>query len=209
MLFAGDARPAGNPDTLVEVRTEERVDVFIFTPSAPENPDVLATGGLRGDRSLITLDLDQEVEACPADGGPCTSIPLREVTLNRAQLVLDPVPVPGGHRPVATPTVQLRRVAEPELGRLAPLGPLVASDTISPSAFEEESEDDFALDVTTALLQFITVQNRAEADGEEVETEMSLALLTSFEVPDLGLLWFERSPRLRVIYTLPLNPALP
>lgn len=209
LLFAGDARPAANPDTLVEVRSEERVDAFIFTPPTPENPEVLVSGGLRGDRSLITLDLDQEVEACPADGGPCTSMPLREVTLNRAQLVLDPVPVPGGHRPVAAPTVQLRRVAEPELGRLAPLGPLVASDTISPSAFQEASEGEFALDVTAALLQFITAQNRAEAEDEEVETEMSLALLTSFEVPDLGLLWFERSPRLRVIYTLPLNPVLP
>ncbi|HEX6927471.1 MAG TPA: hypothetical protein VF167_18755 [Longimicrobiaceae bacterium] len=208
LVFAGDARPAGNPDTLVEVRSEERVDAFIFTPETPENPDVLASGGLRGDRSLVTIRLDQEVEACPEDGGECTVMPLRDITLNRAQLVLQPVPVPGGHRPVATPTVQLRRVAEPHLGRLAPLGPLVASDTISPAALEEGGEE-FTLDLTTALLQFLALQRSAIANGEEPETQMSLALLTSFQVPDLGLLWFERSPRLRVIYTLPLNPALP
>jgi hypothetical protein len=65
------------------------------------------------------------------------------------------------------------------------------------------------MDLTTAVLQFLAEQARAEREGEEVETELSFALLADFEVPDLGLLWFQRSPTLRLVYTLPLNPSLP
>jgi hypothetical protein len=199
LTVALDVRPAGNPDTVVEFRTMEGAQTFIYTPAEPEDAAVLNSGGLRGNRSILTLDLEQEVEACPAGGGACTLLPLSEVTLNRAQLVFDPVPVPGGHRPLVAPRVQLRRIAEPELGRFAPLGTVVASDTISGSAFTEGSDREFALDMTNAVLQYI-------AEGED---EVSLGVLTAFEVPDLGLVWFERSPRLRVIYTLPLNPVLP
>lgn len=199
LTFAGDARPAGKPDTLVELRTMAGVQTFIYNPEAPESPEVIRSGGLTADRTLLTLDLEQTVEACPGSGGPCSQLPLRDVTLNRAQLVFHPVRVPDGHRPLAIPRVQLRKVAEPELGRFAPLGEVLASDTISPAAFASDTEREFALDITSAVLGF-------QADSL---AEVSVMVLTDFAIPDLGLLWFRRSPQLRVVYTLPLNPSLP
>lgn len=207
--FEGDARPAGDADTLVQVRTMEGPQSFVYTPDEPENPDVLASGGLTGSRSVLILDLEQEVEACPEGGGECTSMPLSEVTLNRAQLVLQALPVPGGHRPLATPSVQLRQVAEPELGRYAPLGAALAQDTITPAAFSEEGGGEFTLDLTSALLRYRAEKARAESEGGTVDPELGFAILTTYQVPDIGLLWFDRSPRLRVVYTLPLNPSLP
>ncbi|HEX6068354.1 MAG TPA: hypothetical protein VFZ18_00975 [Longimicrobiaceae bacterium] len=209
LTFEGDAHPSGRPDTVVAVRTSEGPQTFVYTPDTPQSAAVLRAGGLTGDRSLLTLDLEQEVEACPAGGGPCSLVPLSEVTLNRAQLVFEPVQVPDGYRPLATPRVVLRSVAEPELGRFAPLGAVLATDTISPSAFAAGTDREFEMDLTTAVLQFLAEQARAEREGEEVETELSFALLADFEVPDLGLLWFQRSPTLRLVYTLPLNPSLP
>lgn len=210
LTFAADARPATNPDTLVEIRTTlNAAQTFIFSPPEPEDPEVLAAGGLRGDRSILTLDMEHEVEACPSGGGSCSMVALSEVTVNRAQLVFEPVPIPGGHRPIATPRVVLRQVSEPELGRFAPLGAIVAVDSISPSAFEEGAEEEFVLDVTNTVLQYLAAKRAAARDGETIDPERSFALLTEFEVPDLGLVWFRRSPRLRIVYTLPLNPALP
>jgi hypothetical protein len=199
LTFAGDARPSGKPDTVLEVRTMEGIQSFLYNPGTPQSTEVLSSGGLTGDRSVLTLDLEQLVEACPADGGPCSMLPLNEVTLNRASLIFEPVQVPGGHRPVVTPRVQLRRVAEPDLGRYAPLGEVIASDTISPSAFDAGTDRTFELDVSTAILGLLA----------DTASEVTVAVLTDFQTPDLGLLWFRRSPRLRLLYTLRSNPSLP
>lgn len=204
-----DARPAADVDTIIEVRTMEAVQQFLYTAPPERTDEVLVSGGLEGDRSMFTIDLDQDVEACPEDGGACQIVPLRNVTLNRAQLILHPVEVPLGHRPIATPTVQLRAVAEPELGRYAPLGSIIATDTITPSAFAPGTDREFALDISNTVLQRLALQRAAIRDGEEIDMRITFALLTTYQVPDLGLLHFRRSPRMRVIYTLPLDPSLP
>lgn len=208
LSFVANAVPAGMPDTTVEVTAEDGPRQFLFTPQQEEVPNVLESGGFRGDRSILTIDLDQEVEACPEAGGPCTILPLRNVTVNRAQIVLEPLHVPG-FRPLVDPTVQLRRVAEPELGRYAPLGSVIATDTIRATAFAPGTDREFMLDVTGTLLQRLALQRAAIADNEPYDPELHFAILTTHAVPDLGLLRFQRSPRLRVLYTLPLNPALP
>lgn len=209
MTLAVDARPASEADTLIELRTMEAVQQFLYTDEPVAGDDALVTGGLRGDRSLFTLDLAQEVEACPEDGGACRIVPLRDVTVNRAQLVLHPLEVPLGHRPLAVPTVQLRTVAEPELGRFAPLGSVIATDTISPSAFAPGTDREFALDISNTVLQRLAAQRAAIRRGEAFDTRITFALMTTYQVPDLGLLYFRSSPRLRVVYTLPLDPSLP
>ena len=208
LTFVADAVPAGTPDTTVEVTSENGPRQFIFSPQQDAVPGVLESGGFRGDRSILEIDLDQEVEACPEEGGVCSVLPLRNVTVNRAQIVLEPLYVPG-HRPLADPTVQLRRIAEPELGRFAPLGSVLTSDTISASAFAPDTDREVTLDVTATLLQRLAQQRGAIAEGEPYDPKLSFAILTSHAVADLGLLRFQRSPRLRVLYTLPLNPGLP
>lgn len=208
LSFVAEAVPAGAQDTTVEVSSSEGPRQFLFNPAQDDAPDALETGGFRGDRSILVVDLDQDVEACPESGGACTVLPLRNVTLNRAQLVLEPLYVPG-HRPLADPTLQLRRVAEPDLGRFAPLGSLIATDTINASAFAPDTDREYTIDVTATLLQRLGEQRRDVAEDRPVVSELSFAILTSHAVPDLGLLRFQRSPRLRVLYTLPLNPGLP
>src|SRR5690606_11267976 len=112
--------------------------------------------------------------------------------------------------------VQLRRIAEPELGRFAPLGTVAASDTNTPAAFTSGDDREVTLDLTSALLSYFADRARRVREAEEAgvpadlgPAEMSFALMTDFATADLGLLWFRRSPRLRVVYTLPLNPTLP
>ena len=129
--------------------------------------------------------------------------------MNRAQLIFDPVEVPLGHRPIAVPTVQLRAVAEPELGQYAPLGSVIATDTITPSAFASGTDREFALDISNTVLQRLALQRAAIRDGDEVDMSITFALMTTYQVPDLGVLHFRRSPRLRVVYTMPLDPSLP
>ena len=208
LSFVGDAVPAGAQDTTVEVSSSEGARQFVFNPPQDEVPDALESGGFRGDRSILVIDLDQEVEACPEGGGACTVLPLRNVTLNRAQFVLEPMYVPG-HRPLADPTLQFRLVSEPDLGRFAPLGSVIANDTIDAGAFAPGTDREYVIDMTATLLQRLGDQRRAVAEGRPIVSELSFAILTSHAVPDLGLLRFQRSPRLRVLYTLPLNPGLP
>lgn len=197
-------RPAGRTDTLVVAAiVNDGPQTFIFNPQVPTSTSVLRLGGLTGDRSVIRLDLDQTVPSCPpSQGTGCPSVRLRDVTLNNVQLVLDPVQVPSGFRPLAQTRVVLRRVAEPELGRFAPLAEVVAADTVSIGSFGLPNGTPLRLDLTSA------VASRLASDS----TSLTLALLSESVSPgvvDFGMLWFDRRPRLRLVYTMPLRPELP
>src|SRR5690606_27857899 len=119
---------------------------------------------------------------------------------NRAQLIFQPVRVPGGYRPLSMPRVVLRRVSEPELGQYAPLGGPIASDSIPSAQFGTDESTPFALDITSAVLTLL---------ADSTASEVSMAVITDYAIPDLGLLWFQRSPTLRLVYTLPMHPTLP
>jgi hypothetical protein len=191
-------RPAAH-DTVVTQFVAGVEQTFIFTPEAPQTGR-LRVGGITGDRSVLALNLAQQVPACPdpANTPNCPMVPLSSVNINRATLILPAQPTPGGLRPLQAPSVRVRRVLEPELGRFAPLGPLLFADTLAATHFAAGGAP-VMLDLTGAITRLV-------AEGVQQPT---IALLTEPEGGQFGYLYFADRPRLRVIYTLPLRPTFP
>lgn len=199
-------RPGGQPDTVLTRAITTGPQTFVVSPPPPRQPGVLRVGGLTQARSVLRLNLDRQVPACPrpATTPNCGTVPLREVTVDRAELLFAPVPVPLGYRPTAPTQVLLRRLVEPELGRRAPLGEVLATDTASANLFAGPTQRTLSLNITQALVRVVT-----DTSATVRSTPLPVALLTASEIPNFGYLWFAGAPRLRILYTLPQRPTLP
>lgn len=191
-------RPAARPDTAVSVSVLTSTSTFVFTPEPPRQPGTLTVGGISGARTVFLLQVPREVPGCSTAGGQtCAAVRLRDVALNQAALVLDPVAVPLAFRPFAPVELSLRRVLEPELGVQAPLGGLLASDSIPAERFAAGGAP-----VELELTRFVQ-----SAAADTVPT--TLALLLEPEGRTFGVAQFRRQPRLRLVYTLPRRLLLP
>lgn len=195
------ARPAARPDTTLARTQSAGPQRVIFAPESPRPMSAYRIGGLPGARTVLRLDLSARVPGCanPATTPACPQIPLRDVTLNRASLVLQPLAVPAGFRPLGPTALRVRRVVETELGRRAPLGESFVVDSIPASAFASPAGEAVALELTSAVAQVAATDSAV----------ITVALLAEPEGGQFGTLWFEARPRLRLVYTLPLRPRLP
>jgi hypothetical protein len=201
VMLQTSVRPASHPDTTIALTVVGGPQTFIYSPEAQNVTGTLRVGGVTGDRTILGIDLRQQVPGCenPATTPNCPSVALRDVTINRASLVLSPLRTPGGLRPLVTPTLRIRRVVEPELGRFAPLGQLLFADTVPVASFASPGGAPISIDLTGPLLLF---------NATQVE-QLSIALLTEPEGANFGYLYFTDRPRLRIVYTLPLRPSFP
>lgn len=187
-------------DTVVTQTVQSLAQTFVMTP-APEKPaDLVRIGGISSDRATFRLRLDNPLVGCadPTPGCPA-ELDLSEVTLNRVELLLEPVPVTGGYRPITPTLLSFRRLLEPELGPRATLAEIVSQDTISVSRFLPGNTDPIVLDLTFAVAN-------ALANDED---ELTLAALIEPEASTPSYVWVRRNPRLRFTYTLPQRPQLP
>ena len=202
LLLRTALRPAARPDTAIAQTISAGPQIFVFVPDVPEARDGWLVGGLMGDRVLLRIRIPESVPGCtsPATTPPpaCAPIPLTEVTLNDAALLLDPLPV-GGFRPLAPVSLVLRRIGEPELGRIAPLGNLVnpggAPYLAPPDAWEAPTDTVLRLPIT-AFVRELALQD---------STGAAVALLVEPQLRNFGVARFAGRPRLRLVYTLPLN----
>lgn len=197
------ARPESAPDTTVAVTVATGSQTFVFTPQPPLADGEWQAGGIHAARTLFRVRLPETLPGCPpgaTDGCPET-VPLGEVTLNEVALLLEPVPAPGGFRPLAPTALQVRTVGEPELGRAAPLGAVVAERQVAGELFATPDTM-----VAVSLTQYVAAQV-ARAPGEP--TEASLALTGSAAGRPFGVAWFSPAPRLRIVYTLPFTLMVP
>lgn len=194
-------RPAGRADTTIVQRYTVGPQSYIYTPDEPRPSNVLRVGGQDGARAVLGLDLNQTVSTCPAGqtGGGCRQVPLREVTIDQVTLLLQPMPVPLGFRPTGPATVVARRILEPGLGRAAPLGEVLATLSVPADAFAGPGRAPVGVDLTGPT-------RLAIATGE---TNLTLGLLSDLGVINFGAAWFDASPRLRLVYTVPARPSLP
>lgn len=193
-------------DTTIDLQVLASSEL-IFTPEPPTPPNTLLAGGIYAARSVFRLNLDRPLPGCPAPQS-CAPLTLRDVQLNQVALLLRPVATPLGFDPLGDVPLTLWTVPEPELGRRAPLGRLV-------------------LDVFTQNGP-VSIMNRADSvislplTGFANEAARSDSLPDTFallgEAPPLsvqaaprafGVAAFEPAPRLRIVYTLPLQPRLP
>lgn len=201
-------RPASKADTAIARSIPLAAQRFVFTPEAPSDPGAWSIGGVAATRLLFRVRLPETVPcrsgtaACPASG----SIPLREVSLNRATLVLEPEAVPGGFRPLRPITVALYDVGTPPIGpdgdtlfALTPLGREVTRTAVSDTLFVSGDAETVALPITS----------RVRALDVATDRTLTFALLAAPNSIGFGVARFGAAPRLRLVYTLPIAPELP
>ena len=205
ILLQANIHPAVDSDTVVTRDIVASGQTFVFTPEPPVPGDRMSVGGIRSDRTTLHLSFDLALPGCsPADGQtgpPCAAVALEDVSLNRVELLLDPVPVASGYRPVGPILMRVRRVLEPELGPLAPLGHLVDGGGV---LLEEE-----LFTAAGAGPAAIPLNAAVAVALEEDSRDIAIALLVEPEASNFGFSWFELNPRLRFVYTLPQTPSLP
>lgn len=190
--------PSSKPDTTLTLTAPSGAQRFIFDPPLPASASTFRAGGISSARSVFRLRLDYQVPTCPDARPGCPTVPLSDVTVNRALLVLDPLPVPSGFRPTVKHFLQARQLLEPALGRNSSLGEVLSQDSVPASLFEPPTGQSTTLDLTGILLAY----------GDSLPS-INLALLSTSQTTSFGVLWFSRTPRLRLIYTLPQTPKLP
>jgi len=199
---------SASPDTTITVSVSPAVQTFVFTPEPPRAESAWEAGGIRAARTLFRIDLrNVRVPVCEPGGTACPTVPLREVTLNQAALLLRPTPPPGGFRPIGPMPILVRRVLEPELGRRAPLSDVVNDVELNTEnqAFSYRAGTFVPTDSVytvplTAYLSGVAASDTAVAN---------LALLGQPEGASFGVAWFAPNPRLRIVYTVPARPSLP
>ncbi|MBA4156133.1 MAG: hypothetical protein H0X65_01490 [Gemmatimonadetes bacterium] len=210
------ASPAEQPDTVVTQVLSVSQPTVIFTPEFPETVSGWQVGGLTSARTLFRVALPDSVSACPPGtpgAGGCQRLALRDVNLNDVALLLDPLPVTGGFRPTSAIVARLRSVAEPELGRRAPLGPIVmsrpqqfAEALLAPELFAAPTDTTVVLGITQHVLD-VLARDTAQAGTTQAST--TLALLAEPEAGTFGFARFSALPRLRIVYTLPAQRTSP
>jgi hypothetical protein len=197
-------RPVARQDTAIAQSIVSGREEFVFTPEPPTAPGgVWQVGGVGSGRTLFRLTLPRTLPTCPpgtgSTGGNCRQVALRDVTVNQATLLLDPVPVGGGFRPLAPVNLMLHVVGEPELGRQAPLGSVVATALVPARRFATPADSAVALSLTRYL--------QGASAGDTVPG--ALALLSDPNTRNFGLARFAAAPRLRLVYTLSRTPTNP
>lgn len=201
-----------SPDTVVSVNVTSSLNTFVFDPEQPVTTDALQAGGSRSARTLLRVDLPATLPVCR--GGDCTQVPTRSLTLNEVALLLRPVSVPGGFGAVGPVPITLRRVAEPELGRRAPLG-AVLNEIVGLDAARRPVYGGSRF-VSGDTLLAVPFTRAATALVAADSTRISMALLSDpgalFGTPrdlSFGAAWFSSQPRLRIVYTVPARSTLP
>ena len=212
-LRTGAHPRSASPDTVLAVNVSPTAARFVFDPDQPSPAaGILQAGGIRSARTLLRVQLPGTLPGCQS--GACARVSTRDVTLNEVSLLLTPTAVPGGFRPVAPVPIALRRVAEPELGRRAPLGDVV--NEIIGLDLNRRPVYGGGRFVPADSVLAVPLTSFASNLVASDTTRFSLALLsdpgTLFGVPrslSFGAAWFTAAPRLRIVYTLPARPALP
>ena len=191
---------SASPDTTIVTSLQGiRNRVFVYTPEQPApGPGQWAAGGIRGARTLVRLNPLHPVPAC-ATPATCGTLPLSEVSLNRVSLLLEPEPVPDGFGVVESVPLTLHVVPEPELGRGAPLGPVITDGPARLAA--GDTLVDLGITALTASL----------AAGDTVPlTFMLVSEISGLGIPPtFSTAFFRGEPRLRIVYTIPARRRLP
>jgi hypothetical protein len=196
---------AGKDTTLV-VDVAPFHSIFVLTPGSPAAAGNWQAGGLFGDRTLFSVDLDLDLPGCPAAEQPCPSVNIRNVLLNHVALQLKPLPVPLGYDPLRSVPLELWLVKEPGLGRRAPLVP--GRTTNGPVG----DAPGVSLPGDTLVELPITFQTKLQVTADSLQSSFALLGQTTrgtVSVRTFGLVRYEPTPRLRIVYTLPTRPRLP
>lgn len=201
------ARLEGQLDTTRATSAVVAAQTYLYDPPPPDPVDELRLGDRSAWRAFLTFreGLDTLTIACPNQPG-CT-FRLGDVTVNRAELWLSPLPVSEVHRPRGNFALEARPVlggATLPLER-APLGDTTGvAPRVTPAHFEGVTDSVVTIPVTRFLRGLLA----AGADTAVTDRDRTLALVTAPEPLAYGIARFggvgiASAPVLRVIVTVP------
>lgn len=207
-----DVRPT-DADTVVEAGTE-RSNTIVATPE-PSTPDglELRVGGTPAWRSAVKFRPLRDVEIPCSPGGTTCTIPLSDVQISQAALLLQPLYVAGRRieRPVRFEARGILRGPGVPLSR-SPLSPaLTTSGSLDPDAFTVDPDDPepIALKLTAYIRQIIDPTRGEEPVlwlGLVSQTERTIQSLFGYAA--FGSIQSADPPRLRLMVTVPVEEEL-
>ncbi len=167
-------RPSVDPDTLITLTRSSENLTFVFDPPPPSTAG-LRVGGVPAARTILTLDLPEELDGppnlCARVGCP---IRLEPEQVNAAFLLLRTREVPEAFQPADSLLLDLRPVLAPELLPKSPLGASVAPQQgvrVDPAAFTTEGAGRV---VAIPLSDYVRDLLRAEDEGPTVSRTLSI-----------------------------------
>jgi hypothetical protein len=193
-------------DTSFVVDLSPTSSFFILNPPSPAAAGNWQAGGVFGDRTLFSVNLDQPLPGCAPADQPCPTVSIRDVLLNHVALQLRPLPVPLGYDALRSVPLELWVVREPELGRRAPLVPGRATNGPVGDAVVNSLPGDTLVELP------ITLQTQLQVSVDSLQSSFALlgqSTRGTVSVRTFGLVRYEPNPRLRIVYTLPTRPRLP
>jgi hypothetical protein len=201
MSLQVDFRPSTRPDTVIRVLVPVTRRTSVYTPRLAERAATTRVGGVEGWRTFLRMapTLEDLVVPCGPSGDPgsCT-VRLGDAVLNRAELLLDPMPPPAGYAPTESVPMTATSVLRPAFVPLerSPLAQVVGvADPIPASAFGADSETTMVVDVTGFLRPLLGSDAQAAASDW-------LALFSPPEGGRFGIGAFSGAPRLRLVLTV-------
>ena len=196
-----EARSSIRRDTTVILNIGTTLSTFIFTPDPPSTSALPRVSGVPAWRTILSFRDDFRELSVPCPGTNC-SVKLKDVHLNRAELMLLPTASPPGFSPEDSIVVQARPVVEGvnvPIAR-APISEPVGSveRAITSTLFTASNTTETPVSVSTSINALMT---DTTAVGSVNRAPRRLALLSAPEAATFGFATFRASPRLRLVLT--------
>jgi hypothetical protein len=204
-----EARSSMRPDTTYTVTTFLVRRTYIYSPEPPAPATgELRVGGTPAWRTMFRFQERLDTLTVPCPGGvPDCRLPLRDVVINRAALVLQPMTPPAGFRPETDISVSVNLLLTSPLVPLprSPLGGVVGLTPVPATRFLAPDAPVVEVPITEFLQ---AVVDPAQQEGASAMTARHLALV-AFQQRVFGFASFASMPRLRLILSTTRELQLP
>lgn len=196
-----DYHPSIRSDTVITTTIRPTDRTFVFDPNLGTASSTPRVGGVPAWRTIFRFRDDLDALAIPCPDTPNCTLRLRDVAMNYASLVLQPVPAPAGFIPEDSVRLGARILLASEAVPLerSPLGDVagVMTSSVAPSAFGAGGGSTIELPVTTFLRRLasdtIAAANRPPP---------FVAMVPVVEGSHFGVSTFAQNPRLRLVLTV-------
>ena len=212
-----EMRPSANPDTTVQLAVFTTEQGFIYDPTPTADSTALWVGGSPAWRSVLTLDLPDELNGptvlCDVVQCPFT---LTSDLISSAALILTTVPPPSSFALSDSLRINARTVLAPDRLPKSPVGGALATESVvlGPSQFAGGGLQEIVMPLTSYV--------RALLDGpgdDGLVPPSTLVLLADFEPSSLGFAAFAGAspsaavgappgPQLRLVLTIPQDAGI-
>jgi len=200
-----DAKSSIRRDTTVIVNIEGLINTFVSTPDAPTVSSTIRVAGVPTWRTFLVLRESLGDVTVPCPETPTCRVPLRDVHINVAELLLRPTASPAGFSPEVSIDIDARIAVEG--GGNIPLSRTpVTTEVLGglrapiPKTRFVANDTGPEIELPITLLFAALVSDTTAADSPQ-RPPRRIALLTIPEARSFGFATFRPEPRLRLILT--------